>query len=55
MLTSLFQHKAPLFDMATHYELPPLSFQSIKDYVSKYLKISDEMIEYIQDVCANEA
>lgn len=54
MLTSLFQHKAPLFDMATHYELPPLSFQSIKDYVSKYLTISDEMIEYIQDVCANE-
>lgn len=39
LLTSLFQHKAPLFEMATHYVLPPLSFESIKKYVTEYLSI----------------
>jgi len=54
LLTSLFQHKAPLFEMATQYVLPPLSFESIKKYVSEYLSIADDMIQYIQDVSAQE-
>lgn len=54
LLTSLFQYGAPLFDMATHYELPPLAFEAIKNYAVKYLKISDEMIGYIQEISANE-
>ena len=40
--------------MATHYDLPPLTFESIKKYVIEYLSIEDDMIHYIQDVSAQE-
>lgn len=54
LLTSLFHYKEPLFEMATHYVLPPLTFEAIKKYVSVYVSLSDEMIHYIQEVSAHE-
>lgn len=54
LLTSLFQHNAPLFEMAVHYVLPPLKFDAIKEYTLEYLSLSDDMIHYIQEVSAHE-
>ena len=49
LLTSLFEYKAPLYELATHFELQPLEKKAIKNYVSNYLQIDDELIEYIYD------
>lgn len=47
LLTSLFEYKAPLYELATPYELPPLKFHEIKKYVSKFLKINDDDLQYL--------
>lgn len=50
LLTSLFEYQAPLYEMATHYELQPLKFDAIRDYVTQYLKIDDEHLRLICDI-----
>jgi hypothetical protein len=47
LLTSLFEYKAPLYDLATHMLLEPLEINEIYEYAKKYLKISYELVEYI--------
>jgi AAA+ ATPase superfamily predicted ATPase len=48
LLTSLFEYKAPLYEMATHYELLPLEFEDILSYVQKYLKID---VVHLREIC----
>ncbi len=47
LLTSLFEYKAPLYELATHYELQPLKIKDIFGYAKNYLKITFEMCEYL--------
>lgn len=47
LLTSLFEYKAPLYELATHLELAPIQREEIYKYAKKYLKISLQDIEYI--------
>lgn len=47
LLTSLFEYKAPLYELANHFELQPLSIEEIFDYAKAHLDISKELIEYI--------
>lgn len=47
LLTSLFEYKAPLYDLATPMLLEPLEINEIYEYAKKYLKISYELVEYI--------
>jgi AAA+ ATPase superfamily predicted ATPase len=47
ILTSLFHYKAPLYEMATHYELQPLLVEEIYHYAKKHLTIAQEEITYI--------
>ncbi len=47
LLTSLFEYKAPLYELATHYELKPLELEAIFEYAKKYLDISLPMCEYL--------
>lgn len=54
MLTDLFRYKAPLYEMATHYELKGIKLDDYIEYIQKYLKISDELIVYMVDVAKNE-
>jgi AAA+ ATPase superfamily predicted ATPase len=53
-LTSLFSYKAPLYELATHFELPPLKIVDIYNYAKKYLDISIEQIEYIYNLSDGE-
>ncbi len=46
-LTSLFSYKAPLYEMATHFELKALKIEDIFSYSKKYLNIAKDDIEYI--------
>ncbi|WP_294961460.1 ATP-binding protein [Sulfurimonas sp.] len=54
MLTDLFRYKAPLYEMATHYELQGIKLDDYIEYIQKYLKISDAFIVHIIDVAKNE-
>lgn len=47
LLTSLFEYKSPLYEMATHLALPPLSLEDIYSYAQKYLSITFEVCDYI--------
>jgi len=47
LLTSLFEYKSPLYELATHYELKPLELEAIFEYAKKQLDISLDMCEYI--------
>lgn len=47
LLTSLFEYKAPLYELATPMLLESLEINAIYEYSKKYLKISCEIIEYI--------
>lgn len=49
LLNSLFEYKAPLFELATPMHLQPLSIDSIYEYSKKYLNISHELIAYIHE------
>ena len=46
-LTSLFAYKAPLYEMATHFELKALKIEDILNYSKKYLTITKNDIEYV--------
>ena len=54
LLTSLFEYKAPLYEMARHYELPSLELSEIRDYVTRYIEISDFLLEYVCEICDYE-
>lgn len=50
LLTSLFQYKAPLYELANHFELQALDIKDIYNYSKKYLKdIELKDIEYIYE------
>ncbi len=44
LLTSLFEYKAPLYEMASHYELLPLSQTEIYNYARLHLPITKDLI-----------
>ncbi|OIP56979.1 MAG: AAA family ATPase [Helicobacteraceae bacterium CG2_30_36_10] len=54
LLTSLFEYKSPLYELATHYELKPLELEAICEYAKKYLDISLPMCEYIYQISDGE-
>lgn len=54
LLTSLFEYKAPLYELATHLELEALSIDEIEEYVSKYLNIDIETLIYICEIADYE-
>ena len=54
LLTSLFEYRAPLYEMATHYELQPLKFEAIQNYVAQYLKIDEEQLRSICEITKYE-
>jgi AAA+ ATPase superfamily predicted ATPase len=47
LLTSLFEYKAPLYELANHFELQALDTKNIFDYSKDYLDISEELVGYI--------
>lgn len=49
LLTSLFEYKSPLYELATHFELKPLKLEDIFEYAKKYLNISFEMCQYVYE------
>jgi len=54
LLTSLFEYKAPLYELANHFELQPLQVQDIYNYSKKYLDIRVEDIKYIDEISNGE-
>ncbi len=54
ILTSLFSYKAPLYELATHFELQPLKIKDIYDYAKQYIAINKEQVEYIFDLSDGE-
>ena len=54
MLTDLFRYKAPLYEMATHYELQGIKLEEYIEYIKKYLNISDSLVLYIIATAKNE-
>lgn len=54
LLTSLFEYKAPLYELANHFELQALKVADIYDYSKKYLKVSKENINYIYEKANGE-
>lgn len=54
LLASLFEYKAPLYEMATHFELQALDLMSVYEYVSKYLKINYDLVKYIYEKSDSE-
>ncbi|RLA83124.1 MAG: ATP-binding protein [Epsilonproteobacteria bacterium] len=54
MLTSLFEYNAPMYELATPLELTPIKIDDIYTYVSKFLNIKKDMINYIYDLCDGE-
>ncbi len=49
LLTSLFAYKAPLYELATHFELQPLQIEDISDYSSRFLNIDRALISCIYE------
>jgi len=47
LLTSLFEYKSPLYELATHFELKSLELEAVFEYAKKYLNISLEMCKYL--------
>jgi len=54
LLTSLFEYKAPLYEMATHFELQALSLDDIYDYSKNHLSITKDLCEYIYNISDKE-
>ena len=54
MLTDLFKYKAPLYEMATHYELQGIELDAYVSYIQNYLKMSEELIVYMVEIARNE-
>ncbi len=47
LLTSLFEYKSPLYELATHFELGALKIDDIYAYAKKHIDITYEQCEYI--------
>jgi len=47
LLNGLFEYGAPLYEMATSMELKPIALEDIFKYASKYLIISEKLVEHI--------
>jgi len=54
LLNGLFEYGAPLYEMATPMELKPIAEDDIFKYVSKHLKISEELVKNIYILCDGE-
>lgn len=54
MLTSLFEYKAPLFELATPFALKPIDVNDVYNYVVKFLKVDEEIIKYTYELCDGE-
>ena len=54
ILTSLFNYKAPLFELAEHFSLQPLKIDEIYNYAKKYLNISKDDVKYIYNLSDGE-
>jgi hypothetical protein len=54
LLTSLFEYKSPLYEMATHLELQALDIKEIYKYTSKYININKELMTYIYELADSE-
>ena len=54
MLNKLFEYKAPLFEMATSFNIEALDIDDIYNYSSKYLKIERNEINYIYEISDKE-
>ena len=54
LLTSLFEYKAPLYDMASHFELQALSLNDIYNYSKKHINITKEQCLYIYELSDKE-
>ncbi len=54
MLTSLFEYGAPMFELATPIELKPIKENDIYNYVVKFLKIDEDIIKHIYELCDGE-
>ncbi|QOG12608.1 AAA family ATPase [Arcobacter sp. FWKO B] len=54
LLTSLFEYKSPLYELATPMLLEPLDIDAIYEYSKKHLKVSYDIVEYIYDISDGE-
>lgn len=54
LLTSLFEYSAPLYEMATHVELPPLCLDEIEAYATRHLNIERAQIEHVYTLADGE-
>ncbi|QDF29756.1 AAA family ATPase [Halarcobacter anaerophilus] len=54
LLNSFFEYKAPLYELANHFELKALKIEDIYVYAKKYLQISKKNIEYIYEKAKGE-
>ena len=54
LLTSLFSYKAPLFELAQHYELQALDIDEAYSYIKKYLEINTKQLDYLYERCDGE-
>ncbi|MFA6760092.1 MAG: ATP-binding protein [Sulfuricurvum sp.] len=54
LLTSLFEYKAPLYEMANHMELGALDLADIFEYAKKHIDLSFEICEYIFELSDGE-
>lgn len=54
MLTSLFEYKAPLYEMANHIELKALKLEEVFGYAKNHIDISYAMCEYLYTLSDGE-
>lgn len=54
MLMSLFEYASPMFELATPLELTALDVDEIYKYVSRFLKVDENIIKYVYDLCDGE-
>jgi AAA+ ATPase superfamily predicted ATPase len=54
LLTSLFSYKAPLFELAQHYELQALDIDEAYSYIKKHIDINMKLLEYLYERCDGE-
>ena len=54
LLNSMFEYKAPLFEMATPFHLEPLKLEDVHAYAAKHLDIPLDVTTYIYDQSEGE-
>jgi len=54
LLTSLFEYKSALYELATPFNLDSISTNDTFNYVQQYLKVDKNIIEHIFDICDGE-